>query len=82
MRIRKALPDDSQSIANIHIASWQNAYQSIIPTERLLAMNVAHTTECFRENIVRGIEDIYVAEIASQIVGFFTVGAYRDTDIV
>ncbi|WP_298694838.1 GNAT family N-acetyltransferase [uncultured Sulfuricurvum sp.] len=78
MRIRKAVPDDSLSIANTHMAAWQSAYRAIIPDERLSAMNVAHASDRFRDNILRSIEDIYVAEMSNEIVGFISVGSYRD----
>ncbi|MGY2254604.1 N-acetyltransferase family protein [Pseudomonas reactans] len=82
--IRKALPGDANTIAQVHIRSWQEAYRDLMPAEFL---NGLDATLARRESFwVRSIEsdesDVWVAELDGHVVGWISVGASRDEEAV
>jgi GNAT superfamily N-acetyltransferase len=81
--IRPASVDDAASIARVHIASWQQAYEGIVPAEYLSALDPAARQERWERNLRDAARDgvrIWVADAGSRILGFASVGPARDED--
>ncbi len=69
--IRGASLADAQAIANVHVASWRESYEGIVPKAVLDALSVSERTERWR-GILGEVErqPLYVAEQDGQLVGF------------
>ena len=80
--IRKALPSDAKTIAQVHISSWQAAYRDLMPAQYLSSLEA---TLAQRESFwMRALEsdesNVWVAQVDKQVVGWISVGASRDED--
>ena len=81
--VRTAAPDDAAGIARVHIDSWRQAYDGIVPGEYLDSLDVAERQERWAENLRNGPRDgirTWVADDGSRILGFASVGPARDED--
>ena len=75
MQIRPARPDDAAAIADVHVRSWQGAYEHVFGAERLATLDVAVRRAQWDEWIPYG--GTWVAEDDGGVVGFVAVGASR-----
>ena len=80
--IRKALPSDAKTIAQVHISSWQAAYRDLMPAQYLSSLEA---TLAQRESFwMRALEsdesNVWVAHVDKHVVGWISVGASRDED--
>lgn len=82
VRIRPAVPDDARRIAEVHVASWRDAYRGLLSDEYLERLSV-------EEREARRLATIadpapgsgtLVAEQGGEIVGFASFSASRDED--
>ena len=73
--IRKARTEDAEAIADIKITGWQTAYRGIIDDDFLDNMNINEEIEK-RKNNIKNEEDIIVAELDNEIVGFCLYRAF------
>ena len=81
--IRTATVDDAPAIAQVHIASWREAYEGIVPAENLSALDPAAREAKWVENLRTGPDEgvrTWVADNGSRILGFAAVGPARDED--
>ena len=81
--IRPADPSDAPAIARVHIASWQEAYAGIVPTEYLTSLDQDQRQARWTEHLENGPRDrvrTWVADGSSRIIGFASVGPARDED--
>jgi ribosomal protein S18 acetylase RimI-like enzyme len=81
--IRSAGVEDAASIARVHIASWQQAYEGIVPAEYLQALDPATRQQRWEKNLRDAERDgvrTWVADAGSRILGFASVGPARDED--
>ena len=81
MNLRKAIPDDAFAIARAHVDSWRSAYRGLAPDDRLAGLDYARGAGRFRESILVGLEEIYIAEEDGEVVGFLAFGRPRDSDV-
>ncbi len=81
MNIRPATPDDAPALAKVHIDAWRAAYRGLVPDEHLAKLDYGRRAEFFREAIATHAEETYLAEQDGDVLGFLTVGAYRETDL-
>ena len=82
--IREPLVDDAEAIAAIQVAGWQTAFRGIASDNYLDALDPAPEAAGWRIGIARSPSErmrIFVAELASEIVGFVTVFPSRDDDL-
>ena len=77
--VRLAAPRDAKAIAEIHVATWQAAYQGVIPDDFLKAMTVEKRLAYWREAIEFSDPQILVAVDADKVIGF--VGFDRSRDV-
>jgi ribosomal protein S18 acetylase RimI-like enzyme len=78
MRIRPATAEDADAIARVHIASWQSAYDRVLPADFLASLSFEGRRDSWAESIATGQTHVLVAEANSQVVGFSAVGLCRD----
>ena len=80
IRIRRAGPEDSQAIAEIHVNSWRVAYRGIVPAQVLEGLSVEKRTLHVRTELAKSPEGIAVAEVGGRPIGFCGFGDCRDSD--
>ena len=78
MPIRTAIAVDAEQIARVHVASWQQAYQAVLPAEFLDRLSVPKRQAKWADSIAKGLPHILVVEINGQVVGFSAIGPCRD----
>lgn len=85
LTVRLARVDDADQIARVHVTAWRVAYSELIPEEYLASLDVGERSEVWRsalagEQRVAGLPDAanLVAELGGLVVGFATVGRFRD----
>ena len=78
--IRRAISEDAHRIAEIHVSSWQVAYDSIIPTDYLNGLSVVRRESMWKKVIDESSDPVFVSLEDDQIVGFCHVTSSRDGD--
>ena len=76
--VRPAAPRDARAIAEIHVATWQAAYQGVIPDDFLKAMTIEKRLGYWREAIEYSDPQILVATDADKVIGFVGFDRSRD----
>jgi ribosomal protein S18 acetylase RimI-like enzyme len=72
--VRRARLEDAAAVAEVHVRTWQAAYEHVFGAERLAAIDVGGR-ERLAKRFVEGEQfDIFVAEEESCIVGFVATG--------
>jgi ribosomal protein S18 acetylase RimI-like enzyme len=80
MRIRRARAEDAAALAEVHVRTWQAAYEHVFGAERLASLDVAARTRRW-ESWLADDESVFVGEDdAGRVVAFSWVGASRDDD--
>ncbi len=77
--LRPALIRDADGIARVHVETWQSTYAGLVPADYLARMTVARSSAQWHRaaaNATKG-NDLVVAEIDEEIVGFVTFGPSR-----
>ncbi|MGQ0677457.1 MAG: GNAT family N-acetyltransferase [Rhodospirillales bacterium] len=78
--IRKAVAEDAEAIARVHVATWRSTYPGLIPDSILVGLNEERHTQMWRRATGHpgGRDVVYVAEHASDgVVGFASAGPRR-----
>ena len=80
--VRDANPLDAAAIADVHVRSWQAAYEPLLPADFLADLSVARREELWRESLSRqdARTGAWVAETGGSVVGFANTGPGRDDD--
>lgn len=82
-QIRPASPADAEAIATVHVRSWQDAYQGLLPQDFLDGLSIAERTGRWRPRlaaIARPAADVLVVRRDAATVGFAHFGPTRDAD--
>jgi GNAT superfamily N-acetyltransferase len=80
--VRRAGPDDAERIAAINIASWQAAYDGIVPRPILDAMEPGERRIIWSERIARlGERTLFLAALDGRVDGYVLAGPARDHDL-
>lgn len=80
--IRAATVSDAAAIARVHVDSWREAYEGVVPADYLASIDVEQRTQTWREHLgpdARGLS-IWVAEENGDVLGFACLGPSRDED--
>jgi ribosomal protein S18 acetylase RimI-like enzyme len=81
MVIREAMAGDADSIARIHVNTWQTAYSGILPPDVIVAHSFQQREEYWRSALGRSHHElVFVAENDGHIVGFASGGRERTGD--
>jgi ribosomal protein S18 acetylase RimI-like enzyme len=79
-RVRRAVPEDADEIARIHVDTWRVAYAHVFPSEYLAGLSVEERLRLWTETLQAGTFDVFVAELDERVAGFASVGATEDED--
>lgn len=78
--IRPAVATDAESIAQIHIMSWREAYSGIVPDDYLADLNFEARHAQWTTVLSSTEAQTWVAEFNLHTVGFAHLGPCRDED--
>ena len=78
--VRPATPKDAKAIAELHVATWQAAYQGLIPDDVLKAKTVEKRLAYWKEAIEFADPQLMVATDGDAVVGFVAFDRSRDPD--
>jgi ribosomal protein S18 acetylase RimI-like enzyme len=80
--LRLATADDSDSIAEVHVASWRTTYAGVVDQSYLDALSVGDRAAAWKRRLATSdpsAPDVLVAEDQHRgVVGFISGGAIRD----
>jgi len=79
--IRAATPDDAETIAQIHVASWRESYAGLMPAETLVSLDIAERARRWREIIASApaTDAVFLLEFPGEApAGFASCGAQRN----
>lgn len=79
INIRVAQKSDASSIAVIHVASWQKAYEDYIPSYILAELSISDRKQQWENLISNGVK-VLVIEKNNLILGFASICSARDPD--
>jgi RimJ/RimL family protein N-acetyltransferase len=81
LEVRRARPDDAAAIAEVHVRTWQDAYEHVFGAERLAGVTVEQRLPMWRQILNDPAQTALVVENeAGRIVGWCTVAPSRDAD--
>jgi ribosomal protein S18 acetylase RimI-like enzyme len=80
--VRKAISEDAQQIAEVHVLTWQCAYKGQIPDSYLKSLSIEKRTEGWSKQLKYSKKGIHtlVVEVDGKVVGWCTAGIGRDED--
>jgi GNAT superfamily N-acetyltransferase len=82
MTIRAAQIADARQIAEVHVATWRDAYRGILPDSLLDSLSVEKWTELWQDRLSAARETTnLVLVLDDQIVGWVALGPARDSDV-
>ena len=81
--IRTVLAEDAEALADLHVDVWEAAYTGLIPARVLQERRAAlpERVARWREIVARSPAQTTIAESATGLVGFISVGPPRDGDV-
>ncbi len=81
MQVRRARLDDAAAIAEVHVRTWQDAYEHVFGAERLAGVTVEQRLPMWRQILRDPAQTALVVEDETgRIVGWCTVAPSRDAD--
>ncbi len=81
--VRRAVPDDADAIARIHVETWRAAYAGLLPDHVLASLDVEARRQTWRGWLARDARPgaaTLVAESDATVVGFASTGPARDEE--
>ena len=78
--VRPAVPQDARAIAAVHVATWRDAYEGLLPDDLLDALDVDQRAEAWRGRLaaLSGALFVFVFELDAKVRGFVSGGPQRD----
>jgi GNAT superfamily N-acetyltransferase len=80
VEVRRARLEDAAAIADVHVRTWQTAYEHVFGAGRLATVTAEGRLPIWREILAADEQTALVAKDGGRIVGFATVGPARDED--
>jgi GNAT superfamily N-acetyltransferase len=77
VEIRPARPEDAAAVAEVHVRTWQAAYEHVFGGERLATIDNPERRARWERWLEAG-ERVWVAEPEGRVVGFAWIGDSRD----
>jgi GNAT superfamily N-acetyltransferase len=78
--LRLATIEDAETIANIHVRTWQTAYERIIPAPYLASLSIQERANLWRRVISEQNATVLLAVTPRGEVGFISFGPSREKD--
>ncbi len=78
IQIRKAVLEDSEEIAKVHVESWRTTYSGIMKDSIIAGLDVGKRTELWKNNLTIEGNLVVVAEKKGQIIGFACGSAVKE----
>jgi ribosomal protein S18 acetylase RimI-like enzyme len=79
--VRRARLEDAAAIAEVHVRTWQAAYEHVFGAERLASLTVEQRLPLWRQILDDPSQTVFVAEgDEGRVEGWCTVGRSRDAD--
>jgi GNAT superfamily N-acetyltransferase len=72
--VRRARLEDAAAIAEVHVRTWQAAYEHVFGAERLAGIDLAAREGLARRFATDGSYDAFVADDDGRVVGFAASG--------
>jgi GNAT superfamily N-acetyltransferase len=80
--IRRAVPEDAEALAHLHIDVWDDAYTGLMPQGILDDRRVKVAERVARWRGILGQDpDVFLAESEDGLIGFASVGRGEDNDV-
>jgi GNAT superfamily N-acetyltransferase len=83
VRVRKAVVEDAQRIAEIHVVGWQSGYRGLLPQSHLDGLAPSQRVPRWTDTVRRAAwpsRGTLVAEDADELIGFVDLRPTRDDD--
>jgi GNAT superfamily N-acetyltransferase len=74
--VRRARLDDAAAVAEVHVRTWQAAYEHLFGAERLAGLDVERRRAGWERAIPGG--GVWVADDGGRVVGFASIGEAGD----
>jgi len=72
---------DARKVAELHVATWKEAYRGMVPDAYLQSRSVEKRELAWRESLEKKLSELWVAsDDTSELVGFVSFGDRRDAD--
>jgi ribosomal protein S18 acetylase RimI-like enzyme len=78
MQILEATLSDARMIAEVHVRTWQTAYDGLLPQPFLSKLSVEKREIQWANSISKQETQLLVAKIQTQIIGWASFGASRE----
>jgi len=78
--VRRAQAGDAAALGEIHVRTWQAAYEHVFGAERLAGMSAARRTEQWRRWLAEGVDVWVYEEEDGSVVGFVWIGGSREAE--
>ncbi len=80
MAVRRAQADDAAALGEIHVRTWQAAYEHVFGAERLAGMSAERRTEQWRRWLAEGVDAWVFEDENGAVVGFVWIGDSREAE--
>jgi GNAT superfamily N-acetyltransferase len=78
--LRLATIEDAETIAAIHVRTWQTVYEGIIPAQHLASLSIQERANLWRRVISEWHGTVFLAVASHGEAGFISFGPSRDKD--
>jgi GNAT superfamily N-acetyltransferase len=78
VQIRRVRLEDAAAVAEVHVRTWQAAYEHVFGVERLAGLDIGARERLARRFATDGDYDAFVAEDDGRIVGFVACGTAEE----
>lgn len=80
MNVRRAGPGDADAIAEVHVRTWQAAYEHVFGHENLARIDLGRRAARWRDVLADGDVAFVALDESGRVVGFASVGESRDAE--
>jgi GNAT superfamily N-acetyltransferase len=83
VRIRRAVPDDAEALAKLHVDVWEDAYTGLMPGHVFVERRATlpQRSDGWRKNLAASPAATTLMEADSGLIGFASIGPGRDDDV-
>jgi RimJ/RimL family protein N-acetyltransferase len=78
--IDRGRPEDAAALAEVHVASWRQAYAGLLPESFLAALDPADRVAGWEARLRAGAPAVLLDHDGDRLAGFASFGACRDAD--